>query len=120
MASFNFTSAMPDEGTTFTFSSCVCIANGSGGFNNHLANPNKPEASVPTSGRDIDNFVDNIDEIKLSNLIGSYTSHIKANPHPSINPDDLIFGIDQVDDGIAECIKLAEAAFHQPDPTSST
>ncbi|RLN16537.1 uncharacterized protein C2845_PM02G16410 [Panicum miliaceum] len=39
MASFNFTSVVLDEGTIFTFGSWVCVANGSGGFNNHLANP---------------------------------------------------------------------------------
>jgi hypothetical protein len=38
MASFHFTSTVLDEGTTFIFSSWICIANGSGGFNSHLAN----------------------------------------------------------------------------------
>jgi hypothetical protein len=120
MAFFNFTSAVPDEGTTFTFGSWVCIANGLGGFNNHLANPKKPEASAPTSSRGIDNLDDDLGGIKLRDLIGSYASHIKVNPRPSISPDDLIARIDQVDDDITECIKLAEAALHQPDPASST
>jgi hypothetical protein len=35
MASFNFTSTMLDEGTTFVFGSWICIANGLGGFNSH-------------------------------------------------------------------------------------
>jgi hypothetical protein len=39
MASFNFTSAMPDEGTSFTFGFWVCIAKGHGGFNSNLAEP---------------------------------------------------------------------------------
>jgi hypothetical protein len=98
MGSFNFTSAVPDVGsfnfTTFTFGSWVCTTNGSGGFNNHLANPKKLEASAPTSSRDIDNLANDLGGIKLSNLIGSYTSHIKVNPHPSITPDDLIARID--------------------------
>jgi hypothetical protein len=34
--------------------------------------------------------------------------------------DDLIVGIDQVDNGIVECMKLAEAALHQPNLASST
>jgi hypothetical protein len=38
MASFNFTSAVLDEGTTFIFGSWICVANGLGGFNSHLAN----------------------------------------------------------------------------------
>jgi hypothetical protein len=80
-----------------------------------LANPKKPEASTLTSNRNIDNLADNLSGIKLSDLIGSYASHIKANPRPSISPNDLIAEIDEVDEGIAECIKLAEAALHQPD-----
>jgi hypothetical protein len=43
MASFHFTSAMLKEGTTFTFSSWVCIANGLGGFNSHLVSPKEPK-----------------------------------------------------------------------------
>jgi hypothetical protein len=120
MASFNFTSAVPDEGTTFTFSSWVGTANGSGGFNSRLANPKKPKEYAQTSSRDIDNLADDLRGIKLSNLIGSYASHIKVNPRPSISHDDLIARIDQVDDGIAEYFKLAEANLHQPDPASST
>jgi hypothetical protein len=44
MASFNFTSTMLDEGTTFIFGSWIYVANSSGGFNGHLANSRKPEA----------------------------------------------------------------------------
>jgi hypothetical protein len=32
MASFNFTDAVLDEGTTFIFGSWICVANGLGGF----------------------------------------------------------------------------------------
>jgi hypothetical protein len=56
MASFNFTSVVPDEGTTFTFGSWVYITNDSGGLNNHLANPKKLEVSASTSSRDIANY----------------------------------------------------------------
>jgi hypothetical protein len=48
MASFSFTSTVLDEGTTFIFGSWICIANGLGGFNSHLADSRKPEASTPT------------------------------------------------------------------------
>jgi hypothetical protein len=65
MASFNFTSPMLDEGTTFIFGSWICIANGLGGFNSHLADSRKPEASTPTQCNDIDKFVDNFDELLL-------------------------------------------------------
>jgi hypothetical protein len=60
MASFNFTSAVPDEGTTFTLSSWV---------HRQLANPKKLEASAPTSSHDIDNLADDLGGIKLFDLI---------------------------------------------------
>jgi hypothetical protein len=37
---------MLDEGTMFVFGSCIYVANGSGGFNGHLANSRKMEASA--------------------------------------------------------------------------
>jgi hypothetical protein len=44
MVSFNFTNAMLDEGTTFTFGPWFSIANGCGGFNSHLAETREPMA----------------------------------------------------------------------------
>ena len=38
MATFNFSTAMPEEGTTFIFGSWVCVANAPGGFHSHLNN----------------------------------------------------------------------------------
>jgi hypothetical protein len=119
MASFSFISVVPNKGTTFTFGSWVYNANGSSGFNNHLGNPKKPEASAPTSSCDIDNLADDLGGIKLSDLIGGYASHIKANPRPSISLDNPIVRIDQVDDNIVKCIKLAEDTFQRPDDSSS-
>jgi hypothetical protein len=60
MASFDFTSIMLDEGTTFIFGSWICVTNGSGGFNSHLANTSKPEASSAARCSDLDEFVDNL------------------------------------------------------------
>jgi len=53
MASFNFTSIVPDEGTTFVFGSWICVFDGSGGFINQLANSRRPGASaaMTNSGR---------------------------------------------------------------------
>jgi hypothetical protein len=48
MASFNFTSTVLNEGTTFIFGSWICVANGLGGFNSHLTNSKEPEASPST------------------------------------------------------------------------
>jgi hypothetical protein len=68
MASFNFTSAVLDKSTTFTFSSWVCVANGLGGFNSHLANSKEPEASSSTTSSDLNDFIDNLDDMLLPDL----------------------------------------------------
>jgi hypothetical protein len=70
MASFCFTSTMLDEGTTFIFGSWTCFANGSGGFNNHLADSRKPEASTPTRSSDLDKFVDSLNELLFPDNAG--------------------------------------------------
>jgi hypothetical protein len=70
MASFSFTSTMLDEGAMFIFGSWICVANGSGGFNGHLANSRKPEVSTPTRGSDLDKFVDNLNELLLPDHVG--------------------------------------------------
>jgi hypothetical protein len=38
MATFAFSAMAPPQGATFVFGSWVCVANGSGGFDNHLTN----------------------------------------------------------------------------------
>ena len=44
MASSNFDNAL-EKGTTLTFGSWTCVADGSGGFTNHLANQEEMESS---------------------------------------------------------------------------
>jgi hypothetical protein len=68
MASFNLTSAMLDEGTTFISGSWICITNGLGGFNSHLANSREPEAFSSTRSSDLNEFIDNLDELLLPDL----------------------------------------------------
>jgi hypothetical protein len=68
MASFDFTINVLDEGTTFIFSSWICIANGSGGFNRHLADTGELEASATTQRSRLNKFVDNLDEMLLPDL----------------------------------------------------
>jgi hypothetical protein len=65
MASFSFTITVLDKGTTLVFGSWICIANGSGGFNVHLANSRKPEPSTPNRCSNLDKFVNNLDELLL-------------------------------------------------------
>jgi hypothetical protein len=68
MASFNFTSAVLDEGIMFIFGSWVCITNVLGGFNIHLANPREPEMPATTRCSDLDEFVRNLDEMLLPDI----------------------------------------------------
>jgi hypothetical protein len=68
MVSFNFTSIVLGEGTTFIFDSWICIANGLGGFNSRLVDSWKPEISALTRSSDLDEFIDNLDELLLPYL----------------------------------------------------
>jgi hypothetical protein len=68
MASFNFTSVVLDEGTTFIFDSWIYVANGLGGFNNHLVNSRKLETSASTQSNNLDEFINNLDELLLPDL----------------------------------------------------
>jgi hypothetical protein len=68
MASFDFTSVVLDEGTTFIFGSWIYIANSLGGFNSQLANSKEPEASSSTPSNDLDKFIDNLDDLLLPDL----------------------------------------------------
>jgi hypothetical protein len=68
MASFIFTSIVLDEGTTLIFSSWICVANSSGGFNSHLADSRKLEAFAATQRSNLDEFIDNLDELLLHHL----------------------------------------------------
>jgi hypothetical protein len=68
MASLSFTSSMLDEGPIFIFGSWICIANGLGGFNSHVVDSRKAEASTPIQRSDLDKFIDNLDELLLPDL----------------------------------------------------
>jgi hypothetical protein len=48
IASLSFTSTVLDEGTIFVFGSWICVSNGLGGFNSHLVDSKKLEASTLT------------------------------------------------------------------------
>jgi hypothetical protein len=66
--SLSFTSNVLDEGTTFIFGSWICVANGLGGFINHLVDPRKPEASAATQRCNLDSFIDDLDKLLLPDL----------------------------------------------------
>ena len=71
MANFNSTT-MLNEGTTFVLGSCVCVVDGLGGFNSHLAIPRGPEAPASVSINNVNNLANNFGEIWLSDLIRNY------------------------------------------------
>jgi hypothetical protein len=68
MASLSFTSTGLDESITFIFGSWICIVDGLGGFNSHLVDSRKPEASTPNRCSDLNEFIDNLDELLLPDL----------------------------------------------------
>jgi hypothetical protein len=68
MATFNFTSVVLDEGTTFTFGSWFCIADGAGDIRRQLIDNKKPEAPAANLRRDLIEFIDNLDEMLLPKL----------------------------------------------------
>jgi hypothetical protein len=93
MASFNFTSAVLDEGTTFIFSSWICVANGLGGFNSHLANPKELEASSSTSCSVLNDFINNFDDMLLPDLAQQIEKMFVFNATSTRDAPDL-FGSD--------------------------
>jgi hypothetical protein len=69
MASLSFTSTVLDEGTTFIFGSWICVVNGLGGFHSHLADCKKPKVSTPTRRSNLDEFIENLNELLLPDLV---------------------------------------------------
>jgi hypothetical protein len=57
MASVDFTIAVLDKGTTFFFGSWNYITNGSGGFNNCLANSRESETPAAAQRSDLDEML---------------------------------------------------------------
>ena len=56
---------IPTKGTTFYVGSWVFVVDGSGGFDSHLIDLSTPKTSKAEQRREIDNFVDQLDEISL-------------------------------------------------------
>jgi hypothetical protein len=68
MASFCFISTTLNKGAMFIFGSWICTANCSGGFNGHLADSRKPEASTAYRCSKLDEIIDNLYELLLPDL----------------------------------------------------
>jgi len=73
-------STVPAEGTTFIFGFWICVTDGLGGFNSHLAHFKEMEAPVSTPSSDVDNFTEHLSEIQFSNIIREQSTSLKANP----------------------------------------
>jgi hypothetical protein len=56
---------MLDQGATFVFSFWICVTNGTGGFNSHLADSREPETLAATQHSDLDEFIDNLNKMLL-------------------------------------------------------
>jgi hypothetical protein len=86
MATFKFTRSVPSQGTTFVFSSWVCIADGVGDFRRFLVDM-KPKISAADLRSDLDKFVDDFDNlptcasatrIEMESAPGSTSSSVVA------------------------------------------
>jgi hypothetical protein len=65
MASSNVNDPVLAKGTTITFGSWVLIADGLGGFDTHLIDPNASKTSEASRRLAANDFVDHLDEIPL-------------------------------------------------------
>jgi hypothetical protein len=63
MVSFKFTSAVPLQGMTFVFGSWVCVADGAGNFCRFTIDVVKPKTLAASFHRDLDEFVDNLNDL---------------------------------------------------------
>jgi hypothetical protein len=90
MAPFDFISAMLNEGTTFIFGSWICVANGLGGFNSHLANSKEPKASSSTLSSDLDKFIDNLDDLLFLDLAQQIENMLVFNVVSTCDAPDLV------------------------------
>jgi hypothetical protein len=64
-----------------------------GGFNSHLANPKEPEASPSTQSSNLDDFIDNLDEVLLPDLVQQIKKMSVFNTTSTHNASNL-FGLD--------------------------
>jgi len=104
MVSPNFNNAL-EEGTTFTFGSWTCIADGSGGFTNHLADQESVESNSTdqllsnnsaSQAAITKNPPEDPQEEKTFDLIKRYWTDPEAVSHPRVDNSDLLDGIDHV------------------------
>ena len=93
MATFAFSNMAPPQGATFIFSSWVCVADGSGGFDSHLTN--SPTLKITTS-EDCNKLARSDDhsimllpdlakkiEAKLEDISSSTRTQINLKPKPT-------------------------------------
>jgi hypothetical protein len=114
MSSFN-SAAIPEEGTTFVFSSWVLLGlhcQWSRWLQQSHCHPRKLETPSLIFSQNVSTLVGS-SQTRLSDLIGNYASRLRAIPPLWISTSDLIAEIDLVDRSIAGCIKLTEAALRR-------
>lgn len=65
---FNINTKISSQNMVIVFGSWICVTNGLGGFNNHLADSREPETSAATQPSDLEDFIDDLDEMLLPDL----------------------------------------------------
>jgi hypothetical protein len=83
MASFKFTSVVLPEGTTFIFSSWVCVADGAGDSCRHTISITEPKTLAAIFHSELDEFVDNLDDLLTMALPGRSSSPFSMRLHPA-------------------------------------
>ena len=85
---FAFSTTTPPRGATFIFSSWVCIANGSGGFDSHLTNSPTPKSSTSEDSKKLARSHD-CDVMLLPDLAKEIESKLEINSSSTRTQIDL-------------------------------
>ena len=109
-----------EKGTTFTFGSWTCIADGSGCFTNHLDDHQVVE-SVPTNQHllnnstaleaGVENPPEDPQEEKNFDQIKRYWADPESTVQTRVDNSDLLDGIDRMTNKLAECVNLAQSSL---------
>ena len=116
MASFN-DNTMPVRGTTFYVGSWVFVADGSGGFHNHLIGPSAPKTSDAAQCREVDEIVDQLDKIPLP----VHVKEIRDQPDFDVTTTKSLSELEEDRDNLLETTKqeaivdreVSTSEFHQ-------
>jgi len=120
MGSLNLDNTL-EKGMTLSFGACTYIADGSGGFTSHLADPEDAELSHTEENCAQDNSAaqaaimqnppENIQEKENFDLIKRYWTDPESNVQTRVDNSNLLDGIDRMTNKLAECVNLAQSSL---------